>query len=219
MASLISAASVLAACGTDHSGFGNIPDDTRELIEQSGAASEFPAGGLPADESLIVGRFVVNFEESPVENPVPFFRIAIMIVRVDGELVRDYFQGIPIPEGSSGIVGTGNHARRIPKLRPYHVDSYMHGMPNPLEHFPELAEGNVTLTFKEFRQPSYYLKNSPKGTAYLWLQTQFDGNRVTHFPIVLDLESIPGQVTRLDIYRDKSDGLSRDNQGSLFYML
>jgi len=65
--------------------------------------------------------------------------------------------------------------------------------------FPDLVDKKFSLTFKTFKRPTYYIEDVPEGMAYVWFQRHFDGNRITQFPIAVDLKPEMGAVNRLDI--------------------
>jgi len=67
---------------------------------------------------------------------------------------------------------------------------------------PGASFPNFRLTFKEFKNHAYYLRNVPKGTAFLFIQVPFDGNKFNEFPILLKLDPKLNGITRIDIRTD-----------------
>jgi len=195
MSALVSVILVLLLTGCGFGRYGDISDETRELLEMSGAADEIPWTGLPDDTSLVVGKAMINFNESPVENP-RIFRLGIIVVGDDGEVVRDFFAGIPRKVIRENKIVEWNEKKTV-----FNVYSNTE-FPKLYEHLPELFEDYFELTFKEFRQPAYYLLNPPVGTAYIWVESATDRQTTTQIPLVMNLEAKPGNITRKDIYVD-----------------
>ncbi len=195
-------------------------DDTTEaLLRESGASALMAQRGLPEGTNLIVGALALEFNDLSKG-----FRMALMIRAEDDQRVTDFFKGIPA--GDSPIVGKGNARLKIPRVTSQTVDfaARSHdpsadasksnsraviarhmsegGLLPFAKDFPEYVDKDFSLTFKEFKGSAYYLQDVPNGRAYVWLQTPFDGNRITHYPIALDLNPKTRAVNRLDIRID-----------------
>ncbi len=191
-------------------------DSTKALLQASGASALMEQRGVPEGTNLIVGALDFEFDDLSKG-----FRLALMIRTEDDQRITDFFKGIPA--GDSPIVGRGNARRPIPRVTSSTIEfaTTSHQDANSESHpslstvcaryiresgllhfakdFPEYVDKDFGLTFKEFKGSAYYLKDVPSGIAYVWLQTPFDGNRVTHYPIALDLKPETQAVNRLDI--------------------
>ncbi|MBI5091651.1 MAG: hypothetical protein HZB26_04310, partial [Candidatus Hydrogenedentes bacterium] len=144
------------------------------------------------------------------------FRMAMMIYTDDGNKVMDFFEGI---SGGKDTVDNGDARVEVPELSATHaadakktpidpgastrdreLSRWMATVASFADLFPERVGTRFTLGFKEFDRHAYCLTDVPKGTAFVWFQTKFDGNRVMQFPAKLRIEPKTGDVTRLDIH-------------------
>lgn len=166
------------------------PHTIRDLIRESGYYGR--------DANSIIGLVALDYDENfgPVNRP---FRMALMIDPDDGEPITNFFEGIPVKPGEHPIVGEGNTWFRVPRLDSANI-KYSKSVQLFADHFPDWLDRNFQLTFKEFKGHAYYLENVPKGLAFIWFQTGFDGNRVTQFPLAVRLDPNPKALTRLDLH-------------------
>ncbi|MBI5091652.1 MAG: hypothetical protein HZB26_04315 [Candidatus Hydrogenedentes bacterium] len=181
------------------------PHTIEDLWHESGAYKTLG----PSPKGALSERAVSNLEEDFRK-----FRMALMIYTDDGKKVMDFFEGIPA--STDNFVGTGDVRLRVPTLWPIHVTDGRKMLasqeaPTVLnrslvtlarfaELFPDHIGTEFALTFKEFSGHAYCLNNIPKGTAFVWFQTVFDGNRIMQFPTEVRLEPKNGDVVRQDIH-------------------
>jgi hypothetical protein len=187
----------------------DLPEETLAILETSGAMAALGPEGVLSDSTLVAGKCELDFSgfyygDEERRQKFPVFRMELIILAEDGTKTYDFFRGIEIPGKSAVIVGTGNHTREAPPVRTtaLFMEFYKEWAPDTLkfaEDFPELLGKPVPLTLKEFNSAAYYLENVPAGTAYVWFQIAFDGNRITQMPLAVELQPEPGRVTRLDI--------------------
>jgi len=193
-------------------GFRGIED----LLRESGAGLDAGRPAALRDSSLIVGAVALDYyddfyarrgEETAV------FRMALMVHCADGSKVGDFFEGIPLTQAEfPQIVGCGNAKLRAPRLHkflladdppeetsPFRDRFWYDSTRRFAESFPELMEKDFMLTFREFRWHAYFLRDVPAGVAFICFQTGFDGNRVTQFPLFVDLKPELGHIVRLDL--------------------
>lgn len=176
-----------------------VDSDTQTLLRESGGESELRRSPLKEGGNLVVGH-------APLQYDVDFncetdkFRMAIMFVAKDGRRVRDFFSGLSdlASVGDAVFVGRGNARHAVPKMWASHKESH-NDVRVFAEAFPDFIERDFDLTFKEFSGCAYYLRDVPVGRAFIWIQTVFDGNRVTQYPIVIDFSPEPGTINRVDI--------------------
>lgn len=152
----------------------------------------------------IEGSLQLTYDDA-LKKPDDKFRMALIIVPEKGFPILDFFKGIPTP--GDKMVGNGNAFLPVPKLSKVNLKPIPNfPVPEALEafnaDFPELMEKDFSLTFKEFSNHRYLLENPPRGKAYVWLQTGFDGNRVTQCPFLIKLEPKKHGSVRLDITLD-----------------
>lgn len=196
--SVIALATTLTACGASHAIFSGLSQETLRLVELSGARAAVKRHDLPKDTKFIVGSAIINFDETPVSNP-QWFRLGLMIYPDEGEPITDFFRPYLRTRHEDRTGVDPYTVMTVPVMHPENpADSFK-------EHFPDHVNGKFELTFRDFARPAYYLTNPPKGTAYVWIQTSFDGHRITQLPLVVRLEPGPEPVTRLDIYLDRND--------------
>lgn len=191
-----------------------LPATLKEIISNSGADLVIPPDGLDPDSNIIVGKVNLSYGQSPA-TPTQQFRMALIILKDDGTIIRDYFEGIDIPDASNAITGTGNYLQKIPKIR---ASSFKRlpkkdvWRPSEEERYeicealsvlglflPEIVDRDYQLTFKQFEGNSYYLEDVPSGHGFVWFQSNFDINRVTQYPKPIELKPQDGQIVRLDI--------------------
>ena len=148
----------------------------------------------------------------------PQFRMAIMIVTEDKKKIPDFFKGIPVESnGDQTKMGKGNAVLSIPKIPPLPFSDeetyqkWVQQHPQWLTQenaelykfwtlFPEYINRDFSLTFKEFTGQTYFLHDVPRGTAFIWFQSTFDGNRVTQLPFVMKLEPHGDAIMHKDIH-------------------
>lgn len=203
-----------SACRARPKIVGGDEKETYQLLKECGALALISRGGLAKDSNLIVGKIRLCFE-SPTRS-FRTFRMALMIYTQDGKRIPDFFQGILA--GNSPMVGDGNAVVPVPRIwrdltggaaerMACRVQSPGRGswattdmaLVSLAADFPGFVDRDFQLTFREFNSATYFLQNVPRGRAYVWFQTSFDGNRVTQFPIMLKLDAEQGAVNRLDI--------------------
>ena len=130
------------------------------------------------------------------------FRMALMIYTADGERITDFFDGIPVVDSTeSHALGQGNMRLKVAPMSP----STIQGSEIPrafARMFPGHVERELELTFKEFTGTTYRLENVPKGTAFVWFQSNFDGRRTTQIPVIMEYDPTPGEATHQDIRAD-----------------
>lgn len=188
-----------------------------DVVEESGLGDLIRKEGLRRDSMYIVGTVAVGRSGTTYGlKPEPFnlqshdtFRIALSIVTESGERIPDFFEGLPGASEENSIVGKGHHIREIydwcGSAVPEHVRFH--------EDFPCEADSeyrHISRTFREFSRHSYFLKDVPVGTAYVWFQLHHNGNLNTQVPIMVDLNPAKGEIQRYDftVYL-----------GDLFYVL
>lgn len=204
---LVAAVVLVVACGEEP--WAGLPEEMLAILEASGAMATLGPEGVPHDSTLVAGKCELDFSghyygDAEKRDTFPVFRMGLVILAEDGTKTYDFFRGIEIPGDSTVIVGTGNFAREAPPVRgdAQYLEYFKERAPDVLkfaEDFPELLGKPIPLTLKEFRASAYYLEDVPAGTAYVWFQVAFDGNRITQMPVAVELQPEPGCVTRLDI--------------------
>jgi len=179
--------------------------------------------GSPAVPA-IEGRIVLPYDHAWRENPNLTFRLAIMVKASDGNDIEDFFADTPVHPDASRIVGTGSVRQTVPrlfhkevkeldadffeacaapeKLPPYdrmyrNIECFYHA-------FPEYRQGDFELTFQEFHDGRYRLEGMPDGIAIVWIQTLFDGNRVTQLPLVVRFPDASERALPFDIECDET---------------
>lgn len=223
------AGSVILPCGCGDSGLVDLQPQVRpkhsvydahtlkDLLRESGADWEVGRSDALQDSSLVVGTVALDYYNRFYDScgeEAAIFRLALMICCADGSKVTDFFQGVPLTRSAHPqIVGCGNASLRVPRLYtstlacgdpskqtpPFWERFWYDSSKRFAESFPEFMDKDFTLTFKEFRGHAYYLRDVPAGTAFVWFQTDFDGNRVTQFPLFVELKPERGRVVRLDL--------------------
>ncbi len=180
-----------------------------DVIKESGLGELVQKEGLRKDSTYIAGTVAFGhsgtFGGSVIE-PGDFnlkeydtFRIALSICTDSDEKTPDFFEGLSDASVENRRVGSGHHIRAIRDWCGSEVPAHMKFH----EHFPctddhEGSYRNITLTFKEFDQHCFYLKDVPAGTAYVWFQIGFDGSRNTQVPIIVDFKPVNGKIQRYD---------------------
>jgi hypothetical protein len=160
------------------------------------SASLLLAASLPGCGSAppaVEGKAVLRYDDGFTGT----FRMAVVIDAEDGDDRPDFFGFLPDAPDDKRIVGTGDTRLCVPRLWKHDPG------PTPATGqfktaFPDLREGDFRLTFKEFRGGRYRLPNPPAGTAYLWFQTGFDGNRITQYPLAVRIPRTEGRTIEMD---------------------
>ncbi len=151
--------------------------------------------GCHADVLPRLEGTIILPEDDSFGKPDQYYRMAVMIRTEDGRKISDFFTGASTPGGEN--VGSGNAVLRI------HYDDATANDTSPLgmftRDFPNNDKNGLSLTFLEFKGNRYSIRNIPYGTAYIWLQTGRDGNRVTQVPIVVPITRDLARTGTLDI--------------------
>lgn len=171
----------------------------------------------------IHGRIVLPYDHAWRKDPQLTFRLAIMVKSDDGRDVEDFFAGIALAPEANTIVGTGSRRQPVPNIFPQDVenidDNFLAACATTeelpphermyrnlacfYEAFPEHQLGGFELTFQEFAEGRYTLEGMPEGIAFIWIQTSFDGNRITQFPLVLRFPDRDARAEPFDIRCDE----------------
>lgn len=177
-----------------------------EMLAEARIESCFSAGGpdgLPEfstvpigdRENLIGGRVELAYHGSD-RLPGSFY-MALMIKADTGEPITDFFgqqAGTVSPYDPEGPF----LREEVPRYRgAFSIAPEDRG--DFPDDFPQYQDGPFLLTFRKFEGRKYWLRNVPRGRAYLWFLTSFDGWRVTQMPICVRLEPHPGEATRVDL--------------------
>ncbi len=177
-----------------------------EMLAEARIESSLRAGGpddLPEfstvpirdGENLIGGRVELTYHGS--DRLPGVFYMALMIKADAGEPITDFFgqrAGSVSPYDPEGPF----IREEVPRYRgTFSILPEDHG--DFSADFPQYQDGPFVLTFRKFEGRKYWLRNVPRGRAYLWFYTSFDGWRVTQMPICVRLEPHPGEATRVDL--------------------
>lgn len=203
---------ILIGCGKsslpeDH--LPSAPHSIKDILVETGAKAPSFIDKWRG-RNLVVGTLDIQYDDEGLHlsnGRGEAFRMALMIVPEEGEPVRDFFRGIPLSDDSSpGFVYKGDTLAYVPKLfsSMKHESNQQFG-----QDFPQYIDTDFELTFKEFRGHSFALENVPPGRAYIWWQTEFDGNRIIQHPYIVELQTAPGEITRHDILATKRDSMSK----------
>jgi hypothetical protein len=162
-----------------------------KVINDSGLGALLASDGIKSDRTYFAGQ-VRFIEGGRGIVPQDAFRMALMIVPVSGEPIQDFFHDLNNVQNDSRIVGRGNSRLKI------WVPDFI------MEKYPDLKDKDqAEMTFREFsNHESYFLENVPEGTAYIWFQFGFDGNRIIQVPIVTKLVPKPGEIVKMDFSVD-----------------
>ena len=183
------------SCAT--SPFAGLDVESQKLARTSGAMADVKQNGFSSTSTILFGVAPTQYDEGARE-----FRIGVKHLTKNGTKIDDFFSDLEyvadLENNCCTMVGYGNAELPVPKLLSWHLDNNK-ATTAFASTFPELIDKDFHLTFKEFSGNAYYLRDVPAGTAFIWIQTAFDGNRVTQYPMVVELRPEPGKAIRQDI--------------------
>lgn len=173
----------------------------------------------PQEAHAIHGRIILPYDHAWREDPQLTFRLAIMVKGDNGRDIEDFFAGVPHAPEATTIVGTGPRRQAVPSIFPQdleHIgDDFLAACDTReelppdkrlyrnlacfYEAFPKHQLGDFEITFQEFAEGRYTLEGMPEGVAFIWIQTPFDGNRITQFPLMLRFPDLDTRSEPFDI--------------------